>query len=906
MVLATAAPAKRRRRPPPGPPTLASPVAEYARDVVAGRIVAGLLVRRACERHLGDLERTDVRFDEDEAARAIEFFGHLKQSKGRWSGEVLVLLPWQAFAIGAIFGWKRLDGCRRFRHAYISLARKNGKTTIAAGVAIYLMDFDREPGAEVYAAAPLATDTPIATAEGWKSMGDLCVDDVVYGADGSPCKVLSTSPIWQGRPCYEVSFDDGATIVTDAEHLWTVDSVHLGISKAGLPRSAAPRVGRTLTTAQIGETMRTPLGRANYRIRAAGALQTAEIPLPIPPYTLGAWLGDGRANRGAMVLHPNDHEIAERIEADGYTISRQNDPNGLLRFTPLGLRTPLRIAGLLDNKHVPAEYLRSSVAQRTALLQGLLDTDGTCTKTGEIRFTNRNRAIAEAVYELECSLGIIARFSETQVTGRSHWRVSCRTDIPLFMLARKAARQVAAGKRALRRRIVGVRSVPSRPVRCIAVESPDHLFLAGRGLIATHNTKRDQARICWVDAERMVRASASLKKRIKIINSRANMHVPETNSKFEALGADNDSTDGLNIHGAILDELHQHKTRGLLDALEKGTSSRRQPLLLYITTAGLERASIYAETDDYARRVVLGAVEDDEWFVYIAQLDDEDDWRDSALYEKANPSLGVTVQLEELEHDRDRALEVPGRLNPFKRFNLNRRTGQFSAWFSAEQWDACRDDFRWGDLVGRQCFAGLDLASTTDVASLVLLFPDPEGDYVVPLFWIPESASARGNERGREHFPEWCERGFITKTSGDIIDYDVIREAIRELSERFRIVEIAFDPWNATQLITQLQGDGANCIAVRQGFASLSAPSKELEGVVAARRIRHDGNPVLRWMVLNAQKAEDDAGNIKPSRSKSADKIDGLVAMIMALSRSMVHDKSDGRSVYESRGLLEV
>ena len=418
-------------------------------------------------------------------------------------------------------------------------------------------------------------------------------------------------------------------------------------------------------------------------------------------------------------------------------------------------------------------------------------------------------------------------------------------------------------------------------------------------------TKREQARICWDEAAMMRQQTAALRERIVAVPSTATLYVPATGSKFSALSSEAKTLDGLNPHAVILDELHAHPDRRVVDVLETAMGAREQPIILYITTAGLERASIYTEISDYARSVVEGRIDDDEWLVYVASLDPADDWEDPRVYGKANPSLGRTVQVEELIHERDRAIAVPGRRAAFQRLRLNMRTGQQDAWIEPGMWDACEERIDWAEFDGAPCYAGLDLASTTDIAALVLLFEREGRFYARPFFWVPEEVRTRV-ERGQQFYAEWAAGGHLQSTSGNVIDYDVIRENIRDLAATYRIQEIAYDRWNASQLITQLMNDGARCVPFGQGYASMSAPSKELEGLLASGKLVHDGNPVLRWMALNAQREEDPAGNIKPSRSKSADKIDGLVALIMALGRAIVDDGANAPSKYEREGLLRI
>lgn len=557
-------------------------VTDYARRVVSGDVLAGRLVRLSCERHLRDLDegvKRGLAWDPEEAARRISVFSHLRQSKGRWAGEPLELLDWQRFVVGSAFGWYREDGTRRFRRVYVEVARKNGKTTLVAGVALNLLDFDGEAGSEVYAAA----------------------------------------------------------------------------------------------------------------------------------------------------------------------------------------------------------------------------------------------------------------------------------------------------------------------------------------------TKRDQARLCWGEAARMVRQTPSLRRRIRIIDSRANMHILDTSSKFEALGADSDSLDGLNPHGVIIDELHAHRDRRVVDVLETAMGARVQPQIWYVTTAGLEGESIYTETHDYARRVVEGTVEDDQWLVYIATLDEGDDWTNPDVYIKANPSLGVTVQLDELIQERDRAMAVPGRQNAFRRLRLNQRVQQAQRWLDVREWDACADESLGPEAFrGRTVYAGLDLASTRDVTAMVMLARSDEPGYDYDLwehYWVPEEGIGRRSREDGVPYDVWRDQGHLEATSGNITDYDVIRERIQEYADDYGIgfAEVAYDRWNANQLVTQLGGDGLTCIPFGQGFASMAAPSRMLEALIAGKRIRHAGNPVTRWMVGNVTTEQDAAGNLKPSKARSAEKIDGVVALLMALGRAMVNGgDSGGRSIYEDRGLLSL
>lgn len=547
----------------------ADPTTQYARDVVAGKVVAGKLVRLACERHLRDLEqgpRRGLRWDPEAAKLAFDFFGLLKHSKGKWAGERFELESWQKFVVGGLFGWKRADGTRRFRVGHLEVARKNGKSTLAAGIGLLLFVLDGEAGAEVYTVA----------------------------------------------------------------------------------------------------------------------------------------------------------------------------------------------------------------------------------------------------------------------------------------------------------------------------------------------TKRDQARLTHEESKRMVKKSPALNKRV--VTYKDNLHVPATHSKYEPLGADGDTLDGLNVSGWIADELHAWKNRLLWDVMETATGARSQPLGFCTTTAGHDRHSIWWERRELCIKVLEGVIEDDSLFAYIATLDEGDDWTEERNWIKGNPSLGVTVKVEDLREQCEQAKATPGKQNSFKRLRLNMPTEQASRWLSLERWNAAAGDKTWQELrealKGRPCKAGLDLSSTTDLTCLCLTFPLDEAGYAcLWFFWIPAETASRRAEEDRIPYPLWGEQGALELTEGNAVDQDLIRKRIGEFGQEYQILEIAIDRWNAAQLTTQLQGDGFTVVAFGQGYASMSAPAKEVERLVVAGQIQHGGQPVQRWCISNVAIEQDAAENIKPSKAKSTGRIDGVVAMVMGIGRWMAEPAPDQPSI---------
>lgn len=420
-------------------------------------------------------------------------------------------------------------------------------------------------------------------------------------------------------------------------------------------------------------------------------------------------------------------------------------------------------------------------------------------------------------------------------------------------------------------------------------------------------TKRDQARITHSEATRMVKASPQLRRRLTVF--RDNIHIKDTASKFEPLGRDTDSMDGLNVHGAIVDEVHAHKTRELWDLLETATGARRNPLMVAITTAGYDRQSLCWQQHEYTLKVLNGIVEDDSWFGIIYGVDDTDDWQDESCWIKANPNLGISKKLDDMRRLAQRAREMPSALNSFLRLHLDVWTQSETKWIAREHWDACGVAVDAAGLRGRTAYGGLDLSSTSDITALVWVFP-PQADedryQVLCRFWIPEEAMIERSHNDHVPYDAWVRAGYITATPGNVIDYEYVLAQVGEDMNAYDIPELAFDRWGASRIQTQLAelGDENFLIQFGQGFASMSPPMKELERLIAGHRLAHGNNPVLNWMADNLVARTDPAGNIKPDKEKSLEKIDGMVALIMGLDRATRHAEAD--SVYTERGILEI
>jgi len=569
-------------------------VTAWARKVVAGKLVAGHLTRLACQRHLDDLasgKERGLAWDRDAALHAIEFFSHLRHSTGEWAGQPFDLQPWQQFVVGAVFGWKRADGLRRFRTAYVEVARKNGKSALLAGIALYALVADGEAGAHVYAAA----------------------------------------------------------------------------------------------------------------------------------------------------------------------------------------------------------------------------------------------------------------------------------------------------------------------------------------------TTRDQARIVFGEAERMVAASPALSARVtRTVN---NLAVLPTASWFRPLSADASKMDGLNVHFAAVDEVHEHPGPEIIQKLNTATGARRQPLIVEITTAGHDRHSVCRQHHEFSVKTLEGTLPQetaDPWFAFIATIDAGDDWTDPKVWIKANPSLGVTVKRDDLKRQIDEAREMPAQQNAIRRLRLNEWTEQVTRWLDMGVWaegglapetsgaTIAAEMERLGRLLaGRECYGGLDLARVNDLSAFMLLFPptrDPalgglaQKWIVLSRFWVPEEDILRRARRDRVPYDVWRDQGFLTATPGNATDFAFIEAEIIALAGRFDLRELAYDRTFAGEIVQHLQDEGINLVQFGQGFLSMAAPTAELERLAVSRLLWHGGHPVLRWNASNVAVRHDPAGNIKPDKERSSERIDGIVALCNALGRAMLRDESAGRSVYQARG----
>lgn len=994
---------------------LADPATQYAYDVLAGDIVAGPHVRDACRRHLNDLDQGAARgleWDVAEVSRVIGFFRDVLTVEVEYTDEdgetvneavPFIVQPSQAFILGSLFGWKK-NGLRRFRRAYI----EQGK-------------------------GPLALDTPIATPSGWTTMGEIDVGDTVFDSHGKPTKVVDVSEVFYDRECYRLTFSDGGQIVADASHEWYTAAIRNGripgkkcepweAPKGGYCRRNTKSISETLKIKDSGS--RHPQAKWNHRIDVAPFLELPDIDLPVAPYTLGAWLGDGDSDCARITCA--DDEIIEHIVNDGYLLGKRLQKKGSKAFrqtigtedpgmcsrgharepgkrclacermtdyarrhglpmperTAISLTETLAREGLLQNKHIPAEYFRAGISQRLALLQGLMDTDGSVSPGGKCEMSLCNEQLAGDVADLLRTLGFKCAVKESaaKMNGKEvgrRWRIGFQAYRAMnpFRLTRKAERVSERPKtRPLSegRMIVGCDPVDSVPVRCITVASEDHMFLAGRELIPTCNsgkspmaagighymllgtkklraevysaaTDKDQAAILFRDAIEMWRRSPQLYKRLVPSGQNPVWQLTDMAkaSFFKPISSEKKGKSGIRPYCALIDEVHEHPDNSVIEMLRAGTKGNRQALIFEITNSGYDRTSVCWNEHEYAIKVAAGDVDDvgaaDSFFSYVCALDDGDDpFSDEACWIKANPCLGVTIQPDFIREQVAEAKGMPSKEGIVRRLHFCEWTGADTTWVGAARWLGVEsEELKWEDYQGERCYGGLDMSYTTDMSACAWVFPTGADSWDAFVdFWLPKIGLHDKIKRDRVPYDLWAKNGYLRLTEGEVIKLAPIAKRMAEVADHVRLEGIAYDRYRHKELSGNMSDLGIELPMIEhpQGFrrvgkinaeGSLQAPMdetgkpaenplwmpasvQELENAIIEQRIRVAMNPVLRWNASSTVIRMDPAGTDNKifDKSKSLSRIDGIVALAMAVGIAKSMATGFGESVYETRGVI--
>lgn len=430
--------------------------------------------------------------------------------------------------------------------------------------------------------------------------------------------------------------------------------------------------------------------------------------------------------------------------------------------------------------------------------------------------------------------------------------------------------------------------------------------IANQGLIADGEngpevypfaSDKNQARRVFEDCKSTIRSSPHLSRICQVFAH--HLECKANSGVLRPVASKEGPLHGLNPSRAIADELHAHANRSAWDAILSGMGSRPQPLLTAITTAGYDRSSICYEQHEFSRGILEGTIEEPTQHTYMACADAEDDPFDPLTWAKANPNLGISIEHEFLATEARKAQHSPSYENTFRRLYLNQWTQQSVRWLQMNLWDACKAGFDEEMLRGRKCYAAIDMASTRDVNSLACMFPEDDDEFLLlTWYWVPEDLQDARGEQDRAQVMRWAENGLIRKTSGNVADFDgQIPEDLIEILGTFDCHSLAYDPWGAGEAMVQrLVSMGFphdRIVKWPQTLSRFAGPTKEFERLVTSGKLKHNGDPVLRWMAGNVAVKEDSSGNIRPDKANSADKIDGIVAAIMALGEAKFAEQED-------------
>ena len=420
-------------------------------------------------------------------------------------------------------------------------------------------------------------------------------------------------------------------------------------------------------------------------------------------------------------------------------------------------------------------------------------------------------------------------------------------------------------------------------------------------------TKKEQARIVFDAARKMALDCPRYLAKYNVQVLAHALTQESTGSRFVALDAEGRTQDGLNPSFISVDELHAHRNRDLFDVLDSATGSREQPLMIIITTAGSDQAGVCYEQRNYVDKILDGVFADETYFGIIYTIDAGDNWDDEKVWQKANPNLGVSVNIEDMRGRARKARQSPASLNTFKTKRLDVWVSADSAWMDMDEWNAAGDpSLVEADFAADECVVGLDLASKIDIAARMNIYrrtiKAKQHYFAFGKFYLPESVIEGG---GNDHYTGWHDQGFLTATPGNVIDFDEIEDDIIELPSVINLREVAYDPHQATQMISHLIDEAIVCVEMRPTVLNFSEPMKEIQALVKRGLLHHNGDPVLAWMVSNVVCHTDKKDNIYPNKARAENKIDGVVAMIMAIGRLILEGEStDLEAIILARGGL--
>lgn len=918
---------------------------EYADNVIAGRIVAGDDVINACKRFKADLEREDIELrmhDPNLAIGIIERTLVHKQGETLQGeplmGKPLILEPFQVFIIVNLLGWYYKGGnVRRFKEAFIMLARKNGKA--------------------------LSLDTEIPTPQGWRFMRDIHQGDEVFGSDGRPVRVMVESEIFN-KPMYLVTFEDGSEVKASADHIWTVKTKNTvrtmrrplqSPDRWGINHEARENGGwidRTTEELSADYKRERHDGKGteyNYRVPMNEAIQYTEKDLPVDPYTLGVWLGDGtRRNTDITCSDADIDDMISNLEKEGHHCAihrfKERSPKITVDVTPNGKPNPfrdnLREIGVFNCKHIPDLYLQGSIEQRLALLQGLMDTDGTCSKAGQCEFVQKSEELSMQFLELIRSLGIKAciQKKEARCNGKDAgpvYRITFFTDksFPCFRLQRKKDRlKDRLADRMKAKSIIKIERIDTVPSKCIAVDSPDHLFLCGRGFTTTHNTtliaglawavgiiQRRSGSVIYMVANSLkqtmqafnfLKFSVEYKKLDSMFEIKDNSFehsikyqfkksdgTPDGTLEIQAMPSNPDKQDSFNSNFTIADEVAAYKNPAQYNRFKEAGKAYTNKMIVGITTAGDNMNSFGYNRMIYAANVAKGVVDDDSLFSFVARADQDEkgnvDYLDPIQHQKANPNYGVTIRPEDMMHDAYQAQNDPQQRKDFLSRSLNVYSAAMKAWFDIEEFRASDRKYNWTMEQLAELpiywYGGADLSRTYDLTAGALFGQYNDVDIVITHGFFPVTQAAAKQDEDNIPIYGWKDSGWLTICNNPTVNIsDIVNWFIEMRNRGFRIAQIGHDrKFAGDEFIPQMKAAGFNTVDQPQLFYLKSRGFRRIEKSAKDGNLYYLHSTAYEYCVSNVMAIEktDDAVSYHKIDDKS--RMDLFDASVFACIRCL-------------------
>lgn len=879
---------------------------EYARDIESGKIMASKYVKGAVARYFKDINNPDADFvfNPEKAERYLRLVQKFEHVIGEWKTKEIIYEPWQNFCWMNIMGFRNKGGSqtRRFRIAHIEVARGNGKA--------------------------LCPDTDIPTPDrGLIKFKEINPGDSVYGTDGAICKVVGKNEL-HTTPSYRVNFSDGTFVDCSENHLWVTSSKY----------ERSRNLKSVKTTLNIFNSQK--VGReTNHSIELAKPVEGSRRDCQLP-YVLGYWLGDGDTRCGRFTAHVDQYEeIISRFKSNKLIPTDLGSKGKAVRFNIPALMYWLEELKVLNNKHIPEKYFMASEKTRRELLRGLMDSDGNVESGGRFTFCNTNLVLAKGVRRLIASLGYKPTLIKKKTSAQNGFRgfayyVSFSTPNTRPTIFGIRAKEDKRTTRPVwycnKRYITSVEKIEDRPMFCIEVDSPDKTFLITDQYIPTHNsamasqallfflalddvvqgnhiscvaTKKDQARIVLDSARAMAKKSPKFLLEKGVAVREHSIVQKDTNSMAKALSARDDGLDGGAEILAVMDELHAMK-RETFDVVYGGMSKRTDSLTLCITTAGFDMESVGYSQSEYAKKLCLGHVEDDQMFAIVYTLDEEDIKNDKNIFReeywiKANPSYGASVDPITFKAKAKKAQETPADLPTFKVKHLNIWLSEYNSFYDLQKWDACADPtLKIEQFKNKKCREAADVASHIDLNSIAYIFKENDLYYIFDRSYIPEETV----KRVRSSMYENCiGSGHLIQTQGEAVEQSILEEQMIQDKKDFQIQDLLLDPWNTLSMMQRLKKARLPVTEFRMNVANLSEPTKKLDQLIRQGKVRHNGSPLLRWCLGNVVVKFDAADNVFPRKSDERLKIDPIIAILMALA-SLLQDEAKEK-IYADRGL---